>query len=66
MISYEPLFVTLLQHGMKKTDLKQAIGLSGSTIAKLSKNQYISLEIIDRLCQYLQCNVEDIIKIIPD
>lgn len=66
MISYEPLFVTLLQHGMTKTDLRKALGLGTGTIAKMSKNQYISLENIDKICQYLNCNVEDVIKVIPD
>lgn len=66
MISYEPLFVTLLQHGMTKTDLRKSLGLGTGTIAKMSKNQYISLENIDKICQYLNCNVEDVIKVIPD
>lgn len=66
MISYEPLFVTLLQRGITKTELRKAIGFGTATLAKMSKNQYISLENIDKICQYLQCNIEDVIKVIPD
>lgn len=48
---------------MTKTQLREAIGFSTSTLAKMSKNEYVSLEIIDNICQYLECKVEDVIEI---
>lgn len=66
MISYKPLFVTLAKKSMKKSDLRTALNMGPGTIAKMSKNQYISLENIDKICLYLDCNVEDVIEVIPN
>lgn len=66
MISYKPLFKLLLEKDLKKTDLKNLIGLSSSTLAKMSKSEYISLKIVNDLCKTLDCKIEDIIEYIPD
>ena len=55
MISYKPLFVTLAKKGMTKSDLRTALNMGSGTIAKMAKNQYISLENIDKICLYLDC-----------
>ena len=49
MISYKPLFVTLAKKGMTKSDLRTALNMGSGTIAKMAKNQYISLENIAKL-----------------
>lgn len=49
---------------MTKTQLRETIGFSTSTLAKMSKNEYVSLETIDIICQYLDCRVEDVIEVI--
>lgn len=66
MISYQPLFVTLAKKGMTKSDLRTALNMGFGTIAKMGKNQYISLENIDKICLYLNCKVEDVIEVIPN
>ena len=66
MISYKPLFKLLLERDLKKTDLKKIIGLSSSTLAKMSKSEYISLKIIDDICKELNCEISDVIEYIPD
>ena len=48
---------------MTKTQLRESIGFSTSTLAKMSKNEYVSLEIIDNICLFLKCEIEDVIKI---
>ena len=50
MISYKPLFRLLLEKNMSKTQLREAIGFSTATLAKLSKGEYVSLEILDKIC----------------
>lgn len=62
MISYKPLFRLLLEKNMSKTQLREAIGFSTATLAKLSKGEYVSLEILDKICTYMQCNIADIIE----
>ena len=66
MISYKPLFVTLAKKSMTKSDLRTALHMGSGTIAKMAKNQYISLENIDKICLYLDCKVEDVIEVIPN
>lgn len=66
MISYKPLFVTLAKKCMTKSDLRTALNMGSGTIAKMGKNQYISLENIDKICLYLDCKVEDVIEVIPN
>ena len=51
---------------MKRTALKTASGISSSTLAKLGKDEYVSLESIDKICCALDCNVGDIIDIVKE
>ncbi|HMM22960.1 MAG TPA: helix-turn-helix transcriptional regulator [Selenomonadales bacterium] len=66
MISYKPLLKILIDKDLKKQDLIQVADLSKATIAKLSKNDYVSLEVIDRLCAALDCQPGDLLEYIPD
>ena len=65
MISYKPLFRLLLERDMTKTQLRKSVGFSSATLAKMSKNEYVSLETLDNICQFLNCKIEDIIEIQP-
>ena len=65
MISYKPLFILLLERDMTKTQLREAVGFSPATLAKMSKGEYVSLETIENICKYLNCRVEDVIEIQP-
>lgn len=65
-VSYKNLFNTLNRKGIKKIDLQKNLNLSPTTVAKLSKNENISLDILEKICSYLQCNIEDIISFKTD
>ncbi len=65
-VSYNKLSKMLIDKGMKKTDLIDAVKTSPNTIAKLSKNENISMDVITRICEYLSCDVGDIMEMIPD
>lgn len=66
MFSYKPLWKLLIEKGINKGDLSKACGLSSSTIAKMSKGDYVSLEVINRICTYFNCQPGDIFEYIPD
>lgn len=66
MISYKPLHKLLIDREIKKQDLQELIGASSSTMAKLSKNQYVSLEVIDKICAALNCQPGDLIEHITE
>ena len=63
MISYERLWKTLIDNHMNKTELRDRIGISNATLAKLGKNEPVNLKIIESICQELQCGIEDVVEI---
>ena len=48
MISYKPLWKTLIDRNMRQTELREKANFSKPTLAKMNQNEYISLEIIDK------------------
>ena len=64
--SYNPLWKVLIDKGYKKTDLRSLTGIGTATLAKLSKNEYVSMEVLDKLCKALDCGLEDIVAYVPD
>lgn len=62
MIRYYRLFDLLNRRGMKKTDLLKVI--SSPTLAKISKGENITTEVIDKICLYLNCQPSDIMEVI--
>lgn len=66
MISYKPLWKLLIDRNMTKRDLQLLIKCNSNTIAKMSKNEYISMANIDMMCFVLNCKISDIIEYIED
>lgn len=62
-VSYNNLWKLLIDKEIKKSEFAKRVGLSAPTLAKLSKNEIVSMEIIIRICRYLNCSVDDIMKI---
>lgn len=60
--SYKPLWKLLIDRDMTKKQLMQATGISKSTMDKMARGELVSMEIIDRICNYLECSVECVIK----
>ena len=63
MISYDRLWKTLIDKHMNKTELRDRIGISNATFAKMGKNEPVNLKIVDNICQELQCGIEDVVEI---
>lgn len=63
MIAYYKLFDLLNRKNMKKTDLIPTI--SGPTLAKLGNNYSVGIEVINRLCEFLNCQPGDIMEFVP-
>ncbi len=62
MVSYTKLWKLLLDRKLKKTDLKELAGISSGTLAKLGKDEYVSMESIGKICSVLNCDVGDIME----
>lgn len=66
MISYKPLWHTLLSLDMKKMDLVARGIVSRSTLAKMGRNEYIALELVDRICTELGCPIAEVIEVVAE
>lgn len=66
IISYKPLFHVLLDRDIKKEELRKLTGISSSTMAKMSKNEIVSLKVIDSICKALNIQPGDMLEYIPD
>lgn len=66
MISYKSFQKMLIDRGLRKQQVMIDAGISNATMAKLNTNSYVSLEIIDKLCNSLKCQPGDLIEHIPD
>lgn len=64
-IRYFKLFDLLSRRDLKKTDLLQIAGISSPTLAKLSKGETVTTEIIVKICAALDCQPGDIMEYIP-
>ncbi|MFU1795605.1 helix-turn-helix domain-containing protein [Paenibacillus azoreducens] len=62
MISYKPFQKLLIDRDIKKQDLLKITGISSATMAKLNTNEYVSLEVIDKLCTALECQPGDLLE----
>ena len=62
MFSYKPLLKLLIDKNMTKTQLREQLGISMATLAKISKNEYISTKVLDDICSLLNCKIEDIVE----
>ena len=58
--SYIKLWKLLLDKGMKRIDLAAAANLTSNTLAKLGKDEYVSMESIEKICDGLECNISDV------
>ena len=59
---YNKLWKLLIDKRMNKTALRKRIGIGTATLAKLSANEYVSMEVLDRICIELSCDIGDILE----
>lgn len=62
-VCYNKLWKLLIDKDLKKKDLQGITGIASSTITKMTKNKYVSLEVLERICKHLNCKIDDIIEI---
>jgi putative transcriptional regulator len=65
-VKYNKLWKILIDKNLKRTDLKNIAGISTSTIAKLGKGEYVSMECLDRICKSLKVDVGDVMDFVTD
>ena len=65
-VSYNKLWKLLIDKSMTKTELRIATDMSTTTLAKLGKNETVSMDILLRVCKILECDIGDIMEIVGE
>lgn len=65
-VSYNNLFKLLIDKGMNKTEFRTRVGISEGTLAKLSKNENVSMDILIKICRKMECTLDDIVMVLPE
>jgi len=63
---YKKLWKLMIDKDISKTKLREESGVAASTFTKMHKNEYVSLEVLARLCIALDCELSDIVEIVRD
>ena len=61
-VSYKKLFHLMIDNGMTNAELMEKGGFSANIITRLKRNNYISLDSIEKICKVLNCGVDDILE----
>ena len=64
-VTYEKLWELLKEKNMKKIEMQRMAGISGNILARMGKNEYISMESVEKICYVLNCRTDDILEFIP-
>ena len=65
-VSYNKLWKTLIDRKMRKSDLRNRARISTTALAKLGRDENVSMDVLKKICAALECNVGDIMDILPD
>ena len=63
-VSYKKPFMLLIERDMKKKDLQEQAGVSSSTMAKLSKGEFVTMEVLVKICTALKVDIGDVVEIV--
>lgn len=64
--SYKKLWKFSLDLDLNKTQLRDKTNITNSTLSRLSKNEYVSMEVLDRICTTLNCDISDIVEYVNE
>lgn len=65
-ISYKKLFKLMIDRDLKRKDLQRLTGISASSIAKLSRDEYVSMDVLIKICSVFDAQMSDVVEIIYD
>jgi len=65
-VSYKKLFHLLIERDMTSAQLQRLVGYSANITARLKKNEYVSMETVESICNTLNCSVDHILEFVPN
>ena len=64
--SYKPLWHLLVEKKMNKEDLKRAANITSNIVSRMSKDTYVNLDSLEKICLALDCTLNDVVEIVKD
>ena len=65
-VSYNRLWKMLIDKNMKRIEMQYLTWISGNILARMGKNQYVSMEPIEKICKKLDCTVDEMLEFTDD
>jgi len=65
-VTYKKLFHLMIDRGITNAELMEKAGFSANIITRLKRDNYLSLDTIEKICFALGCKVDDILEFIPE
>lgn len=65
-ISYKKLFKLMIDRDLKKKDLREMASIGNSTMSKLANDENVTMEVMAKICNALDCTMDDIVDVYPD
>lgn len=65
-VSYKKLFKLMIDRDMKKKDLKEMASIGNSTMTKLTKDENVTMDVMAKICNALNCTMDEIVEVLPD
>ncbi len=65
-VSYKKLFKLMIDRDLKKKDLKRLASIGNSTMTKLANNENVTMDVMAKICNALNCKMDDIVEILPE
>lgn len=65
-LSYKPLWHLLVEKNMNKEDLKRAAHITSNIVSRMSKDTYVNLDSLEKICIALDCTLNDVVEIVKD
>lgn len=63
-VDYKKLWIRLIERKLSKPEFRKLANLSSATLTKLNKNEFVSMEILTRICKTLECDIGDIVEVV--
>lgn len=64
LVDYKKLWILMIEKEISKPQLRQKAKLSPATLTKLNKNEYVSMDVLTRICEVLKCDIGDIVQVV--
>lgn len=65
-VSYNRLWKLLIDKNMKRIEMQNLAGISGNILARMGKNQYVSMETVEKICKNLGCSIDEMMEFTDD